>query len=206
MKFVSVVLAGGAGSRLWPVSRQALPKPFMEVGVVHCSSRRSGGVALVELMIVVVTNRDHYFLCDAEIKKANTIYNPSYLLEPEGRNTAPAIALAALSAVEKHDEDVVLLVLSADHLIPDDDVFAKDALEAKRQAENDNIVIFGVRPTSPETGYGYVKIEKADKVPQAVLSFTEKPDYSTAVGYLSSVSICGTVACFASQHQLFYAN
>lgn len=187
MKFVSVILAGGAGSRLWPVSRQALPKPFMEVGgstLFEQAIRRGSACGTDDC--IVVTNRDHYFLCDAEIKKANTIYNPSYLLEPEGRNTAPAIALAAFNAVEKHGEDVVLLVLSADHLIPDDNVFVKDALEAKRQAKNGSVVVFGIKPTSPETGYGYIKTEKADQVPQAVLSFTEKPDYSTAVGYLSS--------------------
>lgn len=187
MKFVSVILAGGAGSRLWPVSRQALPKPFMEVGgstLFERAIRRGSACGTDDC--IVVTNRDHYFLCDAEIKKANIVYKPSYILETEGRNTAPAIALAAFNAAEKHGEDVVLLVLSADHLIPDDNVFVKDALEAKRQAENGSIVVFGIKPTSPETGYGYIKTEKADQVPQAVLSFTEKPDYSTAAGYLSS--------------------
>ena len=187
MKFVSVVLAGGAGSRLWPVSRQALPKPFMQVGgstLFEQAIRR--GIACGTDDCIVVTNRDHYFLCDDEIKKANTVCKPSYILETEGRNTAPAIALAAFKAVERYGEDVVLLVLSADHLVPDDDVFVKDALEAKRQAENGSIVVFGIKPTSPETGYGYIKTEKADQVPQAVVSFTEKPSYSKALEYLSS--------------------
>ena len=187
MKFVSVILAGGAGSRLWPVSRQALPKPFMKVGgstLFEQAIRRGSACGTDDC--IVVTNRDHYFLCDAELKKANAAYTPSYLLEPEGRNTAPAIALAALSAVEKHGEDVILLVLSADHLIPDDNVFVKDVLEAKRQAEIDNIVVFGVTPTAPETGYGYIKTGNAAQVPQTVLNFTEKPNYSKALEYLSS--------------------
>lgn len=187
MKFVSVILAGGAGLRLWPVSRQALPKPFMKIGgstLFEQAVRR--GTACGTDDCIVVTNREHYFLCNDEIKKTNIVCTPSYILEPDGRNTAPAIALAAFSAVEKYGEDVVLLVLSADHLIPNDNVFIKDVLEAKRQAENDNLVVFGIRPTSPETGYGYINTEKADQGPQAVLSFTEKPSYSKALEYLSS--------------------
>lgn len=187
MKLVSVVLAGGAGSRLWPVSRQALPKPFMQVGASTLFEQAIWrGINCGADDCIVVANRDHYFLCDAEIKKVNSFCKPNFILEPVGRNTAPAIALAAFGAVEKHGEDVVLLVLSADHLIPDDNAFVKDALEAKRQAINGNIVVFGIKPTSPETGYGYIKTENADQVPQAVLSFTEKPDYASAVGYLSS--------------------
>lgn len=187
MKFVAVVLAGGAGARLWPVSRQASPKPFMRVGdsTLFAQAIRRGAACKTDDCIVV-TNRDHYFLCDDEIKKAHTDCTPSYILEPNGRNTAPAIALAAFSAIEKYGKDVTLLVLSADHLIPDDNLFVEDVIEAKKQAENGNLVIFGIRPTSPETGYGYINTEKADQVPQAVLSFTEKPNYSTAVEYLSS--------------------
>ncbi|APO88542.1 mannose-1-phosphate guanylyltransferase/mannose-6-phosphate isomerase [Marivivens sp. JLT3646] len=183
MKLVSVVLAGGSGSRLWPVSRKSMPKPFMKIGGSTLFEQAiSRGVACGASDHIVVCNQDHFFLCE----KAKMCCKPSYILEPEGRNTAPAIALAAFSVMEQHGGDTIMLVLSADHLIPNTPAFTSDVIEAKHQAEKGEIVVFGIVPTSPETGYGYIKVENKDNRPQKVLKFTEKPNEFEALEYLSS--------------------
>ncbi|MEH3086246.1 MAG: mannose-1-phosphate guanylyltransferase/mannose-6-phosphate isomerase [Xylophilus ampelinus] len=187
MTVVPVVLSGGAGTRLWPVSRQTMPKPFMEIGgrslLVQAVCR---GLACGTENLLIVTNQDHYFLTKNALAALSDPPDTSYLLEPKGRNTAPAIALAALACAEGHGEDAVMLILPADHLIPDTESFVANVLEAVRFAEKGQLVAFGIKPTSPETGFGYVEVAQVSRDSQQAIRFVEKPDLSTAQDYLSS--------------------
>jgi mannose-1-phosphate guanylyltransferase/mannose-6-phosphate isomerase len=156
-----------------------------------------GGSALLEQAIsrgqacgtddvYVVTNQDHLFLTQGLLAEMNDPPRVRYLLEPKGRNTAPAIALAALACQATQGDDAVMLVLPADHLIPDTESFVANALEAARQALLGQLVVFGIHPTGPETGFGYVEVEKIGRQPQPVLKFVEKPDLATAQDYLAT--------------------
>ncbi|SFN36796.1 mannose-1-phosphate guanylyltransferase/mannose-6-phosphate isomerase [Dokdonella immobilis] len=190
---VPVILSGGAGTRLWPVSRSAYPKPFMRMGdgqsLLYKTLDRAlrladGGTVLT------VTGRDYYFLTrdeyanhpDADLDKL------PFLLEPVGRNTAPAVVLAALHALEHCGADATLLILPADHLIRDLDAFVADAQRAAALAEDGWLVTFGMPPSSPETGFGYIRMgaEIAGREGREVAAFVEKPDRETAERYLAA--------------------
>jgi mannose-1-phosphate guanylyltransferase / mannose-6-phosphate isomerase len=187
MKLISVVLSGGAGTRLWPASRQAYPKPFISLGgspLLQQAVERGQACGADETMIV--TNQDYLFLTREVIANLEDPPKTSYLLEPKGRNTAPAIALAALACSQAHGPDVVMMVLPADHLIPDSEAFVSNALEAARHALQGQLVVFGISPTAPETGFGYIEVAKIERTPQKALRFVEKPDAATASQYLST--------------------
>ncbi|MEP6722954.1 MAG: sugar phosphate nucleotidyltransferase, partial [Variovorax sp.] len=157
MRVLSVVLSGGAGSRLWPASRQAYPKPFMKLGgstLLQQAIERGQACGTGDVM--VVTNKDHLFLTKDVLRQMADPPKATLLLEPKGRNTAPAIALAALQCTKDFGGDTVMLVLSADHLVPDVDAFVASASQAFRLAEKGALVIFGISPTNPDTGFGYV--------------------------------------------------
>lgn len=187
MKLISVVLSGGAGTRLWPASRQAYPKPFMKLGGSALLEQAiARGQACGTDDVLVVTNQDHLFLTQNLISEMADPPRASYLLEPKGRNTAPAIALAALACAAAHGRDAVMLVLPADHLIPDTEAFVANALEATRQALQGQLVVFGITPTGPETGFGYIEVAKVGRELQPVLKFVEKPDMATAQQYLAT--------------------
>lgn len=187
MKLVSVVLSGGAGTRLWPASRQAYPKPFMKLGGRTLLEQAiSRGQACGTDHLIVVTNQDHLFLTQGLLAEMSDPPHPHYLLEPKGRNTAPAIALAALACRKLHGDDAVMLVLPADHLIPDTESFVANALEAARHATEGHLVVFGIQPTGPETGFGYIEVAKVGRQAQPVLQFVEKPDLATAQEYLAT--------------------
>jgi mannose-1-phosphate guanylyltransferase / mannose-6-phosphate isomerase len=187
MNLVSVVLSGGAGTRLWPVSRQALPKPFMKLnGSSLLQQAIERGLACGTDDLLVVTNQDYLFLTRGVIAETSDTPNANYLLEPKGRNTAPAIALAALACAKQHGSETVMLVLPADHLIPDTESFVACALEAARHAANGQLVVFGVSPTGPETAFGYIEVEKASRQTQKAMRFVEKPDLATAQDYLAT--------------------
>ncbi|WP_440223161.1 mannose-1-phosphate guanylyltransferase/mannose-6-phosphate isomerase [Dokdonella sp. MW10] len=190
---VPVILSGGAGTRLWPVSRSAYPKPFMRLGDGQSLLYKTLDRALRlsdDGTVLTVTGRDYYFLTrdeyaahpDADLDKL------PFLLEPAGRNTAPAVVLAALHALEQCGPDATLLVLPADHLIRDLDAFAADARRAAALAQDGWLVTFGIRPTHPETGFGYIRmgaaIEGLDG--RAVGAFVEKPNRETAESYVAS--------------------
>lgn len=187
MKLVSVVLSGGAGTRLWPVSRQAYPKPFMKFGGKALLEQAiTRGQACGTDNVMIVTNQDHLFLTQSLVAEMPDPPRVSYLLEPKGRNTAPAIALAALAVSEQYGPDTVMLVLAADHLIPDTSTFVANALEASRHAQEGQLVVFGIQPTAPETGYGYIEVAETSTQPQPALKFVEKPNHATALQYLST--------------------
>jgi mannose-1-phosphate guanylyltransferase/mannose-6-phosphate isomerase len=183
---IPIILSGGAGTRLWPVSREAHPKPFMRIGggkSLLAQTCERAEVVSNQCAPLIVTNRDYHLRTQDELSKHSL--KPRYLLEPEGRNTAPAIVLAAMWAI-RQSEDACLLVMPADHLITDTESFKKAAEHAETLARDGFLVLFGIRPTAPETGYGYIEI--SDKVSQhghAVQRFVEKPDTATALNYLA---------------------
>ena len=189
-----IILSGGAGSRLWPVSREALPKPFIALPdgetLLQKTLKRALALPGVE-HVLTVTNRDYYFLTRDEYESHASddhCVAHDYLLEPSGRNTAPAIAAAALHASRKHGDDVVLLVLPADHLIKNQVSFADAVVHAQALAEQGHLVTFGIQPTAPETGYGYIEsgAALAGSSGCRVARFVEKPDLATAKDYVSS--------------------
>ena len=191
-KLIPVILSGGAGTRLWPVSRSAYPKPFMRMAdgqsLLYKTLDRALRVA-DDGRVLTVTARDHYFLTRdvyAQHPHADLDCLP-FLLEPMGRNTAPAIVLAALYTMELVGADVTLLVLPADHLIRDLGSFAADVQRAKALAQDGCLVTFGITPTAPETGFGYIRMGAAlARGGRQVAAFVEKPDLATAQAYLAT--------------------
>jgi mannose-1-phosphate guanylyltransferase len=181
-----IIMAGGNGSRLWPLSRQLNPKQFLKLCgdstlLQHTISRLDGLEASAP---AIICNEDHRFMVAEQLRQL-AVKGANILLEPVGRNTAPAIALAALNATQR-GEDPVLLVLAADHYIADEVAFRRTVHAAAQLAEQNKLVTFGIVPTHPETGYGY--IQRGDSHINSgfkVARFVEKPDLVTAQGYLA---------------------
>lgn len=185
---IPLVLAGGTGSRLWPLSRQLNPKQFIALADDHLTMLQQTVSRLKDLNVgapVIICNEEHRFLAAEQLRLAGQD-DARIILEPMGRNTAPAIALAALQAVAE-GEDGMLLVLAADHLIGDAAAFRDTVSQALPLAEAGKLVTFGIVPAKAETGYGYIqKGEALDNGGFVVECFVEKPDYATAQSYLKS--------------------
>ena len=184
MDIIPVILSGGVGSRLWPLSReffakQCLPLVDKELSLLQQTLLRTASLDVADP--IVVCNEDHRFLIAQQLQSIG-VTKSSIVLEPKGRNTAPAIALAALEAQKQNDKDALLLVLPADHVIRDVAAFEKAISQAAELAQQDALVTFGVQPTRPETGYGYIRSGEDF----AVAEFVEKPDLTTAQAYLAS--------------------
>lgn len=186
---IPVILAGGSGTRLWPLSRKLYPKqllPLLDRNtlVQNTLARLQGLDAMAEP--VIICNEEHRFII-AEQMRAMGVNPSAIILEPVGRNTAPAVAVAALSVLAS-DPDAVLLVLPADHLIADPAGFHDAVREAAAHAEKGHLVTFGIVPTAPETGYGYIRQGAAldGSSARAIDRFVEKPDLATAQGYVAS--------------------
>ncbi|MEH6568627.1 MAG: mannose-1-phosphate guanylyltransferase/mannose-6-phosphate isomerase [Halioglobus sp.] len=184
---VPVLLSGGVGSRLWPVSREAHPKQFLplagELSMLQETLQRTAD--LEASAPVVVCNEEHRFMVAEQFRQIDLRPN-ALILEPEGRNTAPAVALAALQALEK-DPDAILLVLPADHLIQNIPAFVAAVDKALPLAQAGQLMTFGVVPTQPETGYGYIKCgERIRDDLYALERFVEKPDLAVAGEYVAS--------------------
>lgn len=189
---IPVILSGGSGSRLWPLSRESYPKQFLplasEYTMLRATLERLRG--LEELaQPIVVCNEEHRFLVAEQLREMQQSPH-AIVLEPEGRNTAPAVAIAALAALEQ-DEEALLLVLPADHVIEDIPVFHQSLSVAADAARQGKLVTFGVVPVAAETGYGYIKVGEPYVKSQAcrplpVEQFVEKPDLATASSYLAS--------------------
>ncbi|WP_350015988.1 mannose-1-phosphate guanylyltransferase/mannose-6-phosphate isomerase [Rhodanobacter sp. IGA1.0] len=184
---IPLILSGGSGTRLWPVSRKNLPKQFLALagkGTLFqqtiARTRQLPDVAAP----IVVASEDHRFLAADQLLEAG-IRDASIVLEPLARNTAPAIALGALQALQR-DPEAMLLVLPADHLIGDTDAFVEAVRQAQPLAAQDWLVTFGIRPDRPETGFGYIRRADAiDRHGYRVGQFVEKPDLATAQSYLA---------------------
>jgi mannose-1-phosphate guanylyltransferase/mannose-6-phosphate isomerase len=190
---IPVILSGGAGTRLWPVSRQAYPKPFMALAdgktLLDKTLARALRVGDADAPILTVTGRDYYFLTRdayaADLDASNR--DLPFLLEPSARNTAPAILAAAQVLASRYGDEATMLVLPADHLIRDLDAFAIAVEQARALAADGYLVTFGIHPTHAETGYGYIRRGNAiaGSPGYVVDAFVEKPDRATATGYLA---------------------
>ena len=181
---IGVVLCGGVGSRLWPVSRELYPKPFIRLSdgqsFIKKAFLRAAALPQAE-GVYVVTNRRLYFKIAEEYAASGVTVEPTFILEPSGRNTAPAIALAAFMAREANGPETPIMVLPSDHLITNQAAFKIQVERALALAGQGRLVAFGVKPTRPETGFGYLEADG-----EAVLRFVEKPGLEQANEYLAS--------------------
>lgn len=184
--FMPVIMAGGSGTRLWPLSRGNYPKQFLALTGAHTMLQqtllRLKGIA--HSAPLLICNEDHRFIAAEQVRQLH-IQDAAILLEPVGRNTAPAIALAALKAVQQ-GEDPLLLVLAADHVINDTAAFQSAVLQAEVFANSGKLVTFGIVPTHAETGYGYIRRGAGAADAYLVQSFVEKPNAATAEQYLKT--------------------
>ncbi|MBT3393710.1 MAG: mannose-1-phosphate guanylyltransferase/mannose-6-phosphate isomerase [Waddliaceae bacterium] len=187
----TIILAGGCGTRLWPLSRKSHPKQFLHIdgqpSLFQKTIQRQLKVCDAE-SIFVVTNSDYRDIIVEQMRDIADIPNENVIVEPIMRNTAPAIALATKYVVERGNcnDDEPVVVVTSDHHIEPEDRFAEAVIRAGSFAEKGHIVIFGIQPTHPETGYGYIK--EGDAVDDSVYvvdAFVEKPDSATAEKYLS---------------------
>ncbi len=194
IKVQPVILSGGSGSRLWPLSREYYPKQLLALvgdnSLLQDTVKRlshDGGHSLTVKSPVLVCNEEHRFLVAEQLRQVG-ITTSSIILESIGRNTAPALTLAALSISQK-DNDDVMLVMPADHVIKDANAFLSAVEVGAKLASEGKLVTFGIVPTHPETGYGYIKAEQANSSntkSYVVDKFVEKPDSETAISYLDS--------------------
>lgn len=209
---VPVILSGGTGSRLWPLSRSAHPKPFIPLPdgetlfektikrVQHLEGSRK---------ILTVTNRGYYFLTRDAVSQCYAEIDPegpqmAYLLEPKARNTAPAMAAAAFWAQEQAGDDAILLFLPSDHLIGKGDVFRTAVAQAAALATEGFLVTFGIQPSHAETGYGYICAGEAlDHGGRRVQRFVEKPDAITAQSYFDSGNYTWNSGMFCMRADVF---
>ncbi len=185
MNILPVILSGGSGTRLWPLSREAYPKQFLplvgEDTMLQATWKRVA--PLSGRQPIVVANQEHRFMVAEQLLEVGA-KPQAIILEPKGRNTAPAIAIAALEALAG-GEDALLLVLPSDHVVTNDAAFHAAARAAASTAEQGKLVTFGIVPTGPETGYGYIKAAPGEGA-HAVERFVEKPDLTTAQAYVAS--------------------
>jgi len=190
---IPVIMAGGTGSRLWPLSRSLSPKQFMtldgEDSMLQTTLKRVHGLECSPP--IVISNEDHRFIVAEQIRLTGKQAG-ALILEPVGRNTAPAVALAAIEAISQ-DSDALLLIMAADHVIGDIESFHATVRQAEKIAKEGKLVTFGIVPTCAETGYGYIRAKgfgsgeaASQDAAYPVAEFVEKPDQETAEGYLSS--------------------
>ena len=180
----AVIMAGGSGTRLWPLSRTAYPKEFLalhgEDTMLQATFKRLEGLDVMSS--VTICNEKHRFLVAEQLREIDKL--DTIILEPMGRNTAPAIALAAL--LSQDDKDALLLVLAADHVIENEAAFTKTVIDAIPLAESGKLVTFGIVAHEANTGFGYIKKGKPQGSGFSVTAFAEKPSIETAKEYLES--------------------
>ncbi|KRB32096.1 MULTISPECIES: mannose-1-phosphate guanylyltransferase/mannose-6-phosphate isomerase [Mesorhizobium] len=203
MKVVPVIISGGAGSRLWPASRQSHPKPFLKVAdghslIQHTVLRAASIEGVVEL--VAVTSGDHLFLTKDDFDELDSVVLPrTFLLEPEGRDTAAAVAAATVHAKATQGPDAILCVFPADHMIGNLPAFLNVMGRAIDYAKLGRIATLGINPTRPDTAFGYIEADG-----EKVVRFVEKPDLETAQAYLASKRFFWNagIFCFSAQTML----
>ncbi|HEY3431627.1 MAG TPA: mannose-1-phosphate guanylyltransferase/mannose-6-phosphate isomerase [Rhodocyclaceae bacterium] len=194
MHIQPVILCGGSGTRLWPLSREQYPKQLLklngDVTMLQATAQRLQGLPLGSgdhlASPILVGNEEYRFLIAQQLKDIGVKHAP-IILEPSGRNTAPALTIAALASLAR-DKDALLVIMPADHVIQDREAFQESVLAAITLAQQGKLVTFGIEPTGPETGYGYIKLGKAIEGTKGFLvdQFVEKPDLATAEAYLAS--------------------
>ncbi|MGP5498259.1 mannose-1-phosphate guanylyltransferase/mannose-6-phosphate isomerase [Psychrobacter celer] len=198
-----IIMAGGTGSRLWPLSRELFPKQFQtlygQTTMLQATVLRLQGLEC--LPPLVICNEEHRFIVAEQLRQIGQL-DHNIILEPTGKNTAPAIALAAIYAA-KHEDNPALLVLAADHVVLDEAAFRAAVVQAQVPVKQDKLVTFGIVPHSPETGYGYIKYNpNADEqLGLTVEQFVEKPDLATAKAYLESGNYLWNSGMFAFKAQ-----
>ncbi len=185
MKIIPTIMSGGAGARLWPVSRETHPKPFIKLAdgksLLQHAFLRAAILPDVE-QIVTITNRELFFKTEDEYRDISTSgVECTYLLEPMGRDTAAATAVAALHVQQVYGDDAIIVLFPADHMIRDLVAFRAAAVKAIDLASQGQLVTFGINPEYPETGYGYIEADGED-----VVRFVEKPDLARAKEYIAS--------------------
>ena len=191
LNIIPVILSGGTGTRLWPLSRKSFPKQYLDIlkkynfSLLQQTYKRLEGIDRLDKPIIVC-NSEHRFIVAEQFREIN-YYPKSIILEPFGKNTCPAITIAALEALSFQD-DPILLILSADHEIKNREKFQEMIIKASKFAENGNIVTFGVPPTTPETGYGYIEcgkgIDLLSNDAKYITKFIEKPSFELASSFL----------------------
>jgi mannose-1-phosphate guanylyltransferase/mannose-6-phosphate isomerase len=189
MALLPVILSGGAGTRLWPASRSMYPKQLLPLAdtrtMLQATALRTRGLPESTDRCLIVSNEAHRFSVAEQMNGIEM--RASIILEPEGRNTAPAVALAAIEAAA-HDENAILLIMPADHVIRDVDAFQAAVAAGLKAAADGRLVTFGIVPTHAETGYGYIRAQAKGSEPVAVEAFVEKPDAATAQSYIDDGS------------------
>lgn len=217
---IPVIISGGAGSRLWPVSRQLDPKPFLRladgVSLLQKTFLRSLNLGVDVSMLLTVTNKSVYSRMENEYADVNISNTPcDFILEPFGRNTAAAVLSAALHVKEHYGEDEILLLLPADHLINDASSYAIAVQNAIEVAKQGFLVTFGIQPDYPETGYGYIEANHNTVIGKGYLvqRFVEKPNLALAEEYVSSGKylwnagmFCGSAKTFIEEMSKLSAN
>lgn len=190
---INIVLSGGSGTRLWPLSRAFMPKQFVPVFSKHSlfqsTIKRNQNFCSKQ---IIVANQNHYFLAKDQLSSIGA--QADFILEPIPKNTAPAIALAAFSV---RGEDI-LFITPCDHMIKNEEAYAKAVSEAMSLAKKDQLVTFGIRPTHPETGYGYIECDHHD-----VLRFIEKPSLQKAQSYCESGNFLWNSGMFCFKASVF---
>ncbi|WP_192256436.1 mannose-1-phosphate guanylyltransferase/mannose-6-phosphate isomerase [Mesorhizobium caraganae] len=203
MKVVPVIISGGAGSRLWPASRQSHPKPFLKVAdghslIQHTVLRAASIPDVVEL--VTVTSREHLFLTKDDFDELESVILPrTFLLEPEGRDTAAAVAAATIHAKATQGPDAILCIFPADHMIGNVPAFLSVMARAIEHAKQGRVATLGINPTRPDTAFGYIEADG-----EKVVRFVEKPDIETAKAYVASKRFFWNagIFCFRAQVML----
>lgn len=221
MNILPVILSGGSGTRLWPLSRERYPKQLLKLAGNHtmlqATAQRLAGMRTDDgdelLPPLLIGNEEYRFLMAQQMQEIGVEHAP-ILIEPCGRNTAPALTLAALTA-QAHHEDALLVVMPADHVIQDIEAFHAALNIAIEIAKKSRIVTFGIVPTAPETGYGYIQLgslldtghhqaERADmEQPHSVARFVEKPDLDTAQAYLNQGNYLWNSGLFVVQASIW---
>ncbi|MEN9946878.1 MAG: hypothetical protein RLZZ293_1264 [Pseudomonadota bacterium] len=217
---IPVIISGGSGSRLWPVSRQSDPKPFLKLAdgksLLQNTFIRATSLNQTITSILTVTNEKLHFRMQDEYQQINqNKISCDFILEPFGRNTAPAVIAATLFAKQHYDPEEILLILPADHLISDIEAFTQTVDQAVIMAQQGYLVTFGITPEYPETGYGYIEADAQQAISSGYMvhRFVEKPNLALATQYVESGNyqwnsgmFCGQVQTFLNEFNLHSAN